>query len=1156
MKKKKNRNSGIPLMAAVTALLLTAMMPVPQVRADWVMTVTTGTDEAVSPGTGCSLREAVTNFQDGALTYPECGGTADTAVTVNVPAGTYNLTGAEIEIRRNASLTVQGEGAGSTIIDRGLSSGRIIINVMGSTALTLNDLTLTRGRGSDGGAVYNRGMLTVNNCIFSGNSTNADGGAICNDGTCTVNSSTFSGNSTSSINGRGGGMFNDGTCTVSNSTFSGNSVTGAGGGGGGMFNNGMCTVSNSTFSGNSETSINGGGGICNNGTCTVNSSTFSGNSGNGGGGICNFGGTCRVSNSTFSGNSATGGGIYNFSGTCTISNSTFSENSATTFGGGIFNQSIGTLILKNNILANSASGGDCVNWGGTVSSAVSNLIESTGTNACGLTNGTDGNIIGSDPLLSALADNGGTTQTMALQAGSPAINAGDSASCLTTDQRGNARVGVCDIGAFEYGAVLPAPSLLNAAAVSQTQINLSWTDNSSDETGFKIYRGSTLVTTTAADATSYNDTGLTCNTAYTYTVIATNAVGDSAATSPANATTQACGATTTTTIPATTTTTTLPPPSGLPDAPSGLTAQPVSHEAIYLTWTDNSDNETGFIIERWSMGAAWTTVGVVGADVTSYTDSPLSYSWEYHYRIRAYNASGNSDYSNETSAWTWFHPYETCKGITLNGSEAVRGSASVQENAPAGTVIGTFGTVSPTGAQRYELFPDHVPGIDNGFFVIDGNVLKTGGDAKPDYEEKKELRISLLSIDTATPYAWCHAEFVIAVTDVPEAPTFLHLSDYGGSVPENQPGSFVANIVTEDDPGDTHTYSLVSGEGDTDNALFRIEGNTLKTGSGVDYETKQNVSVRIRTTDQTSAYFERFILLTVRNTPDPPVLSDIANVNTDDDFAVSVKFTVSDQDTALSYLTVSAKSDNAAVLPAANIAVSGTGADRTVTLTPVKGKAGSAKITVTVADGDFTVEKSFTLTVTTGPGLRAVTRIEGGTDGTLVAGDTLKYSASITNDGDRDVSGVVFTVPLPEGTEYEDSGKRSDSGIIYDSESNEVEWTGDVPAGETVEFGFDVRVTSGGSIVFSDAEISYDSDGDGVNDTLRKADNDAGMTALFAEDCRPGDIDADGEITLRDAVMVLQTLSGSDAEVCTDADVNDGQIGAAEAVFILNELAK
>jgi len=316
------------------------------------------------------------------------------------------------------------------------------------------------------------------------------------------------------------------------------------------------------------------------------------------------------------------------------------------------------------------------------------------------------------------------------------------------------------------------------------------------------------------------------------------------------------------------------------------------------------------------------------------------------------------------------------------------------------------------------------------------------------------------------------------------------------------------------------------------------------------------VSVRIRSTDRIAAYFERFIVLTVRNTPDPPVLSDIANVNTDDDVPAAVKFKVSDQDTGYDYLRISVKSGNPAVLPDANIAVSGTGAEHTLTLTPVKGKAGTAKITVTVTDGQLPAEKSFTATVTAGPGLRAVSRIEGGTDGTLVAGDTLQYSASITNDGDRDVSGVVFTVPLPDGTEYAGSGKRSDSGMTYDSESNQVEWIGDVPAGGTAEIAFDVRVKSGGSITFSDAEIAYDSDGDGVNDAVRKAENET-TSGLTVEDCMPGDIDADGKITLSDAVLVLQMLSGSDAEICSDADVNaDGQIGVAEAVFILKELSK
>jgi len=92
-----------------------------------------------------------------------------------------------------------------------------------------------------------------------------------------------------------------------------------------------------------------------------------------------------------------------------------------------------------------------------------------------------------------------------------------------------------------------APTGLTATAASPTQINLSWTDASSDETGFKIFRNGTELTPSpkvGAGTTTFSDTGLTCNTAYTYTVKATNANGDSsvAATTPTTTTTAACQA--------------------------------------------------------------------------------------------------------------------------------------------------------------------------------------------------------------------------------------------------------------------------------------------------------------------------------------------------------------------------------------------------------------------------------------------------------------------------------------------------------------------------------------------------------------------------------------------------------------------------------------
>jgi len=95
----------------------------------------------------------------------------------------------------------------------------------------------------------------------------------------------------------------------------------------------------------------------------------------------------------------------------------------------------------------------------------------------------------------------------------------------------------------------------------------------------------------------------------------------------------------------------------------------LSDTEILLTWTDNSNNETGFIIERSDGIHGWEEVGRVGANVTSFTDTGLRYTWQYYYRVSAYNASGSAPYGGPgVSAWTWMYPYEDCDGVALNGA--------------------------------------------------------------------------------------------------------------------------------------------------------------------------------------------------------------------------------------------------------------------------------------------------------------------------------------------------------------------------------------------------------------------------------------------------------------------------------------------------------
>lgn len=182
---------------------------------------------------------------------------------------------------------------------------------------------------------------------------------------------------------------------------------------------------------------------------------------------------------------------------------------------------------------------------------------------------------------------------------------------------------------------LNAPSGLIVSAVSYTQLTLAWTDNSNDETGFAIERkigsGGTYsrIYTTAANATSYTNTGLTQGTEYYYRIQAVSGTNYSSYSNEVSAVTLSL------------------------NAPSGLTATAIAATQISLTWTDNSGDETGFKIER-KIGAAgaYSQIATVGSNVTTYTSTGLTQNTEYYYRVRSYNGSNNSPYSNEAGATT------------------------------------------------------------------------------------------------------------------------------------------------------------------------------------------------------------------------------------------------------------------------------------------------------------------------------------------------------------------------------------------------------------------------------------------------------------------------------------------------------------------------
>jgi len=200
------------------------------------------------------------------------------------------------------------------------------------------------------------------------------------------------------------------------------------------------------------------------------------------------------------------------------------------------------------------------------------------------------------------------------------------------------------IAAFKFpncGTAQPiapaAPSALGATAISSSQINLAWTDNATNEDGFKIERcaGSGCATfsqiaTVGASVTTLNDTGLTASTPYRYRVRAYNTAGDSGYSNLVSATTQAL---------------TIAPPA----APSNLTAAASGRGAINLNWRDNSTDETWFVVER-TAPLPLKSFPEVGANITTCWDTGLTKNVAYSYHVKACNANGCSGWSNTASA--------------------------------------------------------------------------------------------------------------------------------------------------------------------------------------------------------------------------------------------------------------------------------------------------------------------------------------------------------------------------------------------------------------------------------------------------------------------------------------------------------------------------
>jgi hypothetical protein len=420
----------------LTLVFVSTVLAATQVWAVTTINVAAG-EVLVDAGNGrCSLREAIANANAGTdVSGGDCTAGTGGPDSISLAAGSiYNLPDIATSHADygdsglpaiTSAITILGNGAtiqrstdlfSSSPCTDSTSSFRIFfVDLSGD--LTLENLTLRNGCADfsiatgAGGAIFNRGVVTLNECTVSNNEANVSAGAIQNDGMLTLSRSTIAGNDV--LVGAGGGIVNTGVFTALQSTISNNDTPGAGGA---VYNSdkkdNMATIANSTMSGNQSDGT--GGGLQDEGSSTVTNATIAFNNG------------------TAEGASpGTGGGVY----------------------------SLGTTSLANTIVALQVNSSDC---GGGGLSDLGHNLDSDGTCLGAATS--------ADPGLGPLSNNGGPTKTHALLQGSPAIDAGDNDTCAASpvdrvDQRDVLRPQLgatsltCDIGAFELKMASHAPAL-------------------------------------------------------------------------------------------------------------------------------------------------------------------------------------------------------------------------------------------------------------------------------------------------------------------------------------------------------------------------------------------------------------------------------------------------------------------------------------------------------------------------------------------------------------------------------------------------------------------------------------------------------------------------------------------------------------------------
>ena len=269
-------------------------------------------------------------------------------------------------------------------------------------------------------------------------------------------------------------------------------------------------------------------------------------------------------------------------------------------------------------------------------------------------------------------------------------------------------------------------------------------------------------------------------------------------------------------------------------------------------------------------------------------------------------------------------PNDPPTDITLSAS-------TLPENSAVGTPVGSLTAVDEDAddTHSFELVSGE-DDDDNAKFTINGSQVLAS--AVFDFETQTEASIRIKATDGAGQSI--EKAFTIGIENVNEAPASLSLSN--AELAENlQVGTVVGTLSTDDpDADDSHTYALISGQGDTDNAAFTVENNELRSGEVFDFETQASYSIRLSVTDAGGLNAEQTFTISITDGPDPAIELSTTSLTFEPTalgLSSTMSFTI--RNTGDGTLEVTGITAPAGFMASANTVTIAAGAEREVTVT-------------------------------------------------------------------------------------------------------------------------------------------------------------------------------------------------------------------------------